>query len=195
MRAARAYALGIALSFALLLSVVPSSARAFLAKYSLREALLGASWFVAGLSALAAARDFATVRRRAYSSFALGYGFAQREDLLARLLVVGLRIAAGVLVPVAVVVAVARLTAARSSAWCVAWLFAGSLYALALGAVLAGLALACSRISPRNARTLLLVVVLAPELLRYAGLSALPSLPAACSWAIGSAESLAHSLA
>src|SRR5262245_11358154 len=57
MRAARLYAFGLALSFALLIALLPASTTPASIEKLIGRALLSASWLVAGLAALAAARD------------------------------------------------------------------------------------------------------------------------------------------
>lgn len=194
-RAARAYTVGIAISLTLLILIVPAETRALVARVSSRDALTTGSWIIAGLSALAGAKELAAPRARAYTSFSLTRGFAETTGLVARLAALALRIAVSVLLPLATVLLVAWLSSARGAAWCGAWLIAGSAYALALGALLALLALLCARISPRNARLLLFVIVLGPELFRHAGWDKHPSLPALCAWSIDGIESFARMFA
>ena len=64
--------------------------------------------------------------------------------------------------------------------WLGVWLAFIAVYSLALGATLSLLARACVRLLARDARLLLVVVTLGPELVRALGNGWFPSLPAAC---------------
>jgi hypothetical protein len=194
MRAARAYAVGIALSMVLFVALVPGQNRDLVASRSIREGLVSASWIVAGLSALAAARDFGAPRRYLHAAFTFARGVSVQDELRARLLATALRIALGVFFPSLAIVTVSWLTGAVGFAWGGVWLACGLVYALALGGLLSLLAVGCSRVTLQNARGLLLVVVVVPELLRQAGLRALPTLPAACAWAIEQAATLSKAI-
>lgn len=190
MRLARAYAFGVALSFAALAALTPYPGRAAFNGW-LGDALRSASWVVAGLSALGAARDLAQ-RDDAdgFSTLAALRGADRRALDGARVLAAALRIALGVCVPALAVLTVAGLRSPRAELlpWLAQWGAFIVSYAAGLGVVLALLARLCSGLLAPQARLSLACLVLVPELLRAVGGLPLPSLPAACARLITFAE-------
>jgi hypothetical protein len=191
MRLARGYALGIAITFALLAGFTPSSHLERAADGWIREALVSASWVVAGLSAISAA--FALSERSGHGE-RLGVlalqGVPRREILTARFLVIGARVALGVAFPAALLVLLSFSRSPRffGSGWVAAWLGFIVVYAALLGAGICALAAIAAAVSRRHARAALLALLLGPELLRWADFHSVPSVSRACAWAIERTE-------
>jgi hypothetical protein len=194
MRAARLYAFGLAASFALLIALLPASATASSIEKLLGRALISSSWLVAGLAALAAARD---LERRDREEGVLALVAQRGHDLgtleLSRALAAAALIAARVALPAAllVVVGLLKLRDASATLWALRWLAFTLVYAPALGLVLGGLARTASRLSPDRGRTVLALLILLPELARSVW-PALPSVPSAFAWALERATSDAY---
>jgi hypothetical protein len=197
MRLARAYAFGVALSFAALVALMPSATQTTFNRYIV-DALRSASWIVAGLSALSAARDLE--RRDDTDGFAALFalrGAGQRERAWSRVIAGAARIALGVSIPAFAVLAVSALKwrGPALGPWLALWTALIVVYATALGATLSALSRGSAMLFARHARFLLVGVVFVPELLRVLAGWPLPSLPSACSsfldlaqtWARGSA--------
>jgi hypothetical protein len=184
MRLARMYSLGVALSFALVTLLTPTSGRGPVNGW-IADALRSASWVVAGLSALSAARELEP-RDDAdgFSALAALRGSAREHRYRARALAIALRIALGVCLPGLVVLGVGALRSLGPALlpWLALWLAFIVAYSLALGVALSLLARACARLLAQQARLLLVCVVFVPELVRAMGGIWFPSLPAACAW-------------
>lgn len=187
---ARLYAVGVGCSFATLALFVPTASAASF-NGTLADALRSASWVVAGLSALSAARDHEQ-RDDAdgISTLTALRGATREQRTRARTMASALRIALGVCAPGLAVLLIAGLRADGPgiAAWFARWAAFIVLYSLGLGATLSILARASERLAAKQAWLLLLGVVLVPELLRTLGGLSLPSLPAACSSLIELAE-------
>lgn len=181
MRMARAYSFGVALSFAVLVALLPTGARSAFNRW-LVDALRSASWVVAGLSALSAARD---LEQRddadGFSSLCALRGSGRGERAWAQAIATALRIAVGVCLPALAVLAVSALKSRGPALgqWLLLWTALIVGYAAALGVTLSLLARASARLLADQARFLLLAVVFAPELLRALAGWPLPSLPSA----------------
>lgn len=195
LRAARLYAIGMALSFGLLAGFAPGDGGS-LANHWLAEALTAASWAVAGLSTLGLGRDLE--RRDRDDGFGtLGHvrGFARAELASAQGTASALWVAAGVALPAWLVLGISVLVAQPAAGWALFWGAFVAGYAAALALALSLLARAARRLAPRDARVVVALLVLGPELLRLAGASALPTLPHAFGVALASAESFGKGLA
>jgi hypothetical protein len=197
MRLARAYALGVALSFALLVALLPATTQATFDRYIV-DALRSASWIVAGLSTLSAARDLE--QRDEADGFASLFalrGAGRRERAWSRAIAGATRIALGVSVPALAVLMVSALKWRGPALvpWLALWTALIVVYATALGTALAALSRGSALLLARHARFLLVCAVLVPELLRSLAGWPVPSLPSLCSsflelaqaWARGSA--------
>lgn len=191
MRLARMYAVGVAFSFALLALLVPAASVAAFNE-PIADALRSASWVVAGLSALSAARDHEQ-RDDAdgISTLAVLRGSTREQHAVARMVASTLRIALGVCAPglLVLLVAATRAEGPELARWFTRWAAFILLYSLGLGATLSMLARASERLVAKQAWLVLLGVVFVPELLRTLGGVPLPSLPSACGSLIALAES------
>lgn len=197
MRSARAYAIGLGLSFAALVLLTAPSAQTSTLDALLTQALKSASWLVGGLSALSAARDLAERDRRdGIAVLAGGRGHDDRALELARALAASLRIAVAVALPVVGLVWLSCASAGRSGpvAWAIAWTCFAALYSASLGLTLGVLARGAALLSHRHGRLVLLGVVVVPELLRQSW-PALPTLAAAFGWALERGAELGKVLA
>ncbi len=102
MRAGRTYAIGISVSYALLLLLLPASTDARTAGLVLSEALRAASWAVAGFGALSAARDLSARDHDDGSvSLANASGYRARDVLVSHWAAGAMRIAFWLFVPFA----------------------------------------------------------------------------------------------
>jgi hypothetical protein len=190
MRLARMYSFGVALSFALLALLTPTTGRSAINGWIV-DALRSASWVVAGLSALSAARELEPRDELdGFSALAALRGSAREQRSRARALATALRIALGVCVPGLAVLGVGALRSLGPALlpWLALWLAFIVAYSLVLGATLALLARASARLLAQQARLLLVCVVFVPELVRALGGFWFPSLPAACAWLLGLGE-------
>jgi hypothetical protein len=173
LRAARVYAFGVFVTYALAISFEHGSDRRAALQGFLRAALVWLSWVVGALAALGMARALAKqTDRDALSALARQRGFSQHAILRARTLVGALRVARLIGIPALLLVAVA-LARGQSFAWALVTAPAVVLYAVALGLGLALLAQLSAELSPRHPRALLAALVLAPMLLS----AAYPALP------------------
>jgi hypothetical protein len=197
MRLARAYALGVALSFAVLVALLPTTDRATFDRFIV-DALRSASWIVAGLSTLSAARDLE--QRDDVDGFGSLFslrGAGRRERAWSRGIAGATRIALGVSVPALTVLAVSGLKSRGPAlaSWLALWTLLILGYAAALGITLTLLSRGSALLLARYARFLVVCAVFVPELLRALAGWPLPSLPYACgsflelaqAWARGSA--------
>lgn len=197
MRSARAYAIGLGLSFAALVLLTAPSAQTSTLDALLTQALKSASWLVGGLSALSAARDLAERdRREGISVLAGGLGHDDRTLEVARAVAASLRIAVAIAVPVVGLVWLSCASAGRAGpvAWAVAWTCFALVYSASLGLTLGALARGAALLSHRHGRLVLLGVVFVPELLRQTWPS-LPTVAAAFGWALERGAELGKSLA
>lgn len=186
MRMARVYALGLLASFALLLVVLPASTGPQVLGSVLARALGTASWIVAGLSALSAARDLrARDEAEGISMLAALRGHDARSLELSRLLATALRIGVGVGLPVLLLTAFGCLKVREPSpaSWAPSWIAFVLGYSVVLGSAVALLARAAAWLNPRRGRLLLALVVLLPELARLVAPTT-PSVPRAFAWAL-----------
>jgi hypothetical protein len=186
MRAARLYGIGIAVSYAIVLWMLPAPLDAGTVANVLRNALSSASWAVAGFSALSLARDL-TEREQSDGIAALIrlHGYDTRELQVSIVAAGALAIWIWVLLPFAALVAVSApmLDGVSKVSWTMAWLSFAVLYsaALALGASM--LSRGCAELYPRHGRLVLVALVLMPHVLRLS-LPGFPSLPASFAWLI-----------
>lgn len=188
-RVSRLYGLGLAASFALMVVLLPGAAPVWAVSKLLVRELTSASWIVAGLAALSAARDLEQ-RDRDEGALALAAqrGHAPAALELSRVLATAGHIAFWVGVPALVLAVlgwfkVSDLTVWR---WALAWIAFVVVYALALGLVLGVLARVAARASRQRGRTVLVVLILVPELVRVAW-PVVPSVPSAFAWALARA--------
>jgi VIT1/CCC1 family predicted Fe2+/Mn2+ transporter len=191
MRAARLYSIGMALSFGAL--AVFSDADQRTARALVEQALVSASWLVAGLSMMSATRDLeARDVDDGISALAACRGLDANARARMRSASLGLRIAIGVALPAICVVLIASPRAGL--VWSVGASSFALAYASVLGALLATLSHFFARFLPNAARLALLGCVLGPELLRASAFPSLPSLPSAFGWAIEQGTQLGSTL-
>jgi hypothetical protein len=184
MRAGRTYAIGIAVSYGLLLLLLPASTDTRTAGLVLSEALRAASWAVAGFGALSAARDLSgRDRTDGLLSLAQSSGYGKRDVVVSHWAAGGMRITFWLFVPFALLALFAglRLSTPRALAWACAWLSFALVYAPLLGVTASTLSRALARLFPGHGRSALLLLVLGPHLLRLS-MPGLPSLPAGFAW-------------
>jgi hypothetical protein len=191
MRAARLYSIGMAVSFGVLTLV--SDAEADTARVFVEQALVSASWAVAGLSMFAATRDLE--KRDAVDGItalvaARGHDFRARARM--RSVSLAVRVAVGVSLPALCVVLLA--SGQNPTPWSVRFVAFVIAYAVLLGTMLAALYHLFARWAPRSLRVVVLASVLGPELLRLSMFPRLPSLPAAFAWIIEQSERLGGAL-
>lgn len=158
----------------------------------LLQALRSASWFVAGLCALSAARDL--VRRdleEGVTALVAQRGHDPKSLELSRGLAAALLIATWIGLPAVLLALLAwvRVSDLSSLPWAIAWVSFAIVYSIALGLVIGALARVASHISPERGRLVLIGLVLTPELLRAVWPS-VPSVPAAFAWALDRAAEL-----
>ncbi len=183
MRMARAYAIGIAVSMSLVTLFALKAPSGL--DFWLRETLVSASWAVAGLSTWSVAAPLSR-RDEQQGVFTLAAlrGFTSQQVSWARNAATALRIAAGVAVPALAVAWFGSALTANGPRWLVLRTLSVLAYSAVLGGGLSLAAFSSAAIAGKGARVLLLSCVLVPELLRLTAWPALPTLPAACGWAI-----------
>lgn len=176
LRAAKLYAIGVFVSYAIAISLTRGSERASTIHGFVRAALVSLSWVVGALAALGSAQALAQQsEREALSALALQRGFSEKALLRARTAAATVRVTRLVGVPAVllVLVGVARGGTLR---WALSVAPAVLVYASALGLALALLAHFSAELSPRHPRALLALLVLGPVLISLA-YPAVPSLP------------------
>jgi hypothetical protein len=179
LRAARVYAFGVFVTYALAMSLAHGSDRRAALQGFLHAALVSLSWVVGALAALGTARALAQeANRDALSALARQRGFSQHAILRARTLAGALRVARLIGIPALLLVGVA-VARGQSLAWALVTAPAVLVYAVVLGLGLALLAQLSAELSRRHPRALLAALILAPMLIS-AAYPALPSVPAAC---------------
>jgi hypothetical protein len=176
LRAAKLYAFGVFVSYAVAISVARGSGRSAAIQGFLHSALIALSWVVGALAALGTAHGLSEQPERdGLRALAVQRGFSSPAILRARTLAGALRIARLIAVPALALVGVA-VARGQALAWALATLPAVLAYAAGLGLCLAALAHFSSQLSPRHARGLLVALVLGPLLISQA-YSAVPSVP------------------
>lgn len=193
-RSARLYSIGIGLTFTILIALAPRPSTTWLIDRLVLQALLSASWVVAGLAALACARNLASKdREEGVLSLVEQRGHAAKSLEFSRALAAALLIAVRVGFPVLLVLSVGWF---KAGDWALfGWFFGWSgfvvIYALALGLTLGVLARVAAHISPERGRIVLVLLIFLPELGRVL-LPTLPTVPSVFGWALerarGSAE-------
>jgi hypothetical protein len=197
MRAGRTYAIGISLSYALLLLLLPASTDARTAGLVLSEALRAASWAVAGFGALSAARDLSTRDHDdGLVSLANASGYRTRDVLVSHWAAGAMRIAFWLFVPFALLALFAgvRFSTPRALLWASGWLAVALVYAPLLGVTASTLSRGAARLFPGHGRIALLLFVVGPHLLRLS-FPELPSVPAAFAWLLEQSNQLVQQLA
>jgi ABC-type transport system involved in multi-copper enzyme maturation permease subunit len=195
-RAARAYGVGIATSYGLLLMLLPRTSEPSEFSAVLGDALSSASWAVAGLVSLSASRNLAgRDEADGVSALARCRGYDARELTLARFAAAAFVIAAWLFVPFAALSLLAGFRlAAPSVTWTAAWLAFLTLYAPLLALTMSGLSRLAARLYPNHGRSALAAFVLLPHLLHWA-FPDVPSLPAAFGWLLQRGTGFASSVA
>jgi len=176
LRAAKLYAFGVFVSYAIAISLARGSGRRAAIHSLLQAALVSLSWVVGALSALGSAQALAEQpEREALSALALQRGFSKSALLRARSAAATVRVTRLVGVPalLLVLVGVARGGTLR---WALSVAPAVVIHAGLLGLALALLAHFSAELSPRHPRALLTLLVLGPVLISLA-YPAVPSLP------------------
>jgi hypothetical protein len=179
-RAARVYAYGVALSFALLMLFAGSPDRRQALHNLLFDALGTLSWVVGGMVGLSAARNLeARDDDDGISALARQRGHGARELEQARLLATTARIARLIIVPgvLLALIAMLRIRTLAALPWCVYLGVVPIAYGLLLGAGVALLARGSARLVPSHGRGLFAILAIVPELLRQT-FSDMPSVPA-----------------
>jgi hypothetical protein len=176
LRAARAYAFGVFVTYAIAIALTRGGAGQRHAIHSfVTAALVALSWVVGALAALGATQVLAKqAEREGLSALARQRGFSERALLRARAGAAAQRIALLVGVPALLLVAVGVARGAALS-WALLVAPGIALYACALGLTLALLAELSAELAPRHPRLLLLGLVLGPLLISQA-FPAAPSL-------------------
>ena len=176
LRAAKVYAFGVVVSYAIAISITRGSGRSAAIQSLLHSALIALSWVVGALAALGTAQGLANQPERdALRALAVQRGFDTPAILRARTLAGALRVARLIAVPALLLVAVA-VARGQALVWALATAPAVIAYAAALGLCLAGLAHLSSQLSPRHPRALLAALILAPVLISQVYFT-IPSVP------------------
>lgn len=182
-RAGRAYGVGIAVSHALLILLLPKTTEASAVTELLKSGLVSASWAVAGFVSLSAARDLAARDDGdGLTELAATRGYDSRDLTLARFGAAAFVIAFWIFVPFTLL---ALLAAFRSSiagaVWALGWIGFVAFYVAILALTTSALARIAARLYPSHGRSALGAFVLLPHLL-HSAFPAVPSLPAAFGW-------------
>jgi hypothetical protein len=176
LRAARVYAFGVFLGYAIAIALARGVQQRSLIHGYVQAALASLSWVVGALAALGAAQALAQqADRGALAALAMQRGFGRASLLRARTWAAAFCITRLVAVPalLLVLVGVAR---GASLEWALGVAPAIVVYAGALGVGLALLAHLSAELAPRHPRAMLFVLVLGPFLLSQA-FPALPNVP------------------
>ena len=182
-RAARAYGVGISVSYALMILLLPSTTEASTFAALVKNALSSASWAVAGFVSLSAARDLSQRDRvDGVSALAESRGYGNHALEWSRFGAAAFVIAVWLFLPLAALSLLAGLRlAGPSTAWTLAWLGFLALYVPLLALTLSALARVAARFYPSYGRSALATFVLLPHLVRWA-FPEVPSVPAAFAW-------------
>ena len=181
LRAARLYAFGVFMSYAIAIALAKGGEQARVMHGFVRAALIALSWVVGALATLGATQALAQqAERDSLAALAMQRGYSDSALLRARTLAAAQRIARLVGVPALLLVVVALLRGATLP-WACAVAPAVLVYACALGLTLAVLAQFTAELAPTHPRALLLALVLGPLLFAQV-FPAVPSLPQLCSW-------------
>jgi hypothetical protein len=176
LRAAKVYAFGVFVTYAIAISVATGSARSLAIQGFLQAALGALSWVVGALAALGTAQGLAQhAERDAERALAVQRGFDARARWRARTLAGALRVARLIGIPALLLVGVA-LARGQSLAWALVLVPALAVYAATFGLCLAILAQFSADLSSRHPRALLAALVLGPLLISQVYPS-VPSLP------------------
>lgn len=176
LRAARVYAFGVFLGYAVAIALARGVQQRSLIHGFLQAALASLSWVVGALAALGATQALAQqADRGALAALATQRGFGRASLLRARTWAAALRITRLVAVPALLLVLVG-VVRGGSLEWALSVAPAIVVYAGALGVGLALLAHLAAELAPRHPRAMLGVLVLGPFLLSQA-FPALPSVP------------------
>jgi hypothetical protein len=170
LRAARLYAIGVFVGYALAILVARGTDRRALIHGFVHAALEALSWVVGGLAALGAARALAeppSPTNDALTALALSRGFSPDALHGAGTLGTAVRIARWVGLP-SVLLVIVGLSRGATPLWALAVAPAIVVYASALGLTLALLALFSAQLAPSRPRWMLLVLVLGPHLIAQA---------------------------
>jgi hypothetical protein len=182
-RAARLYGIGIGLSYTLTILLLPDRAPVATVNAVVKNALVSASWAVAGLVMVSAARNLQRNDRNDGISALIGArGYHERDLGLARLIAAASVITVWIFVPVALLSVLAG-TALSTGAlrFSLGWVGFALVYAALLGASVSALARCSARFFPEHGPSVLIAAVLVPHLLRLS-FPDLPSFPAAFAW-------------
>ena len=176
LRAAKLYAFGVFVTYAIAISVTRASGRSAAIQGCLHSALIALSWAVGALAALGTAQGLTNQPERdGLGALALQRGFDARAILRARTLAGALRVARLIGIPALLLVGVA-VARGQALVWALATAPAVIVYAAGLGLCLAALAHFSSQLAPRHPRALLAALVLGPALISQV-YSAVPSVP------------------
>ncbi|MEO6600502.1 MAG: hypothetical protein ABIQ16_11550 [Polyangiaceae bacterium] len=168
LRAARLYAIGVFLGYALAILLAHGSDRRALFQGFVHAALVSLSWAVGALAALGAAQTLArSSANDPLTALAVGRGYSVRSLLRARTVSVAVRVARWVGLP-GVLLVVVGLARGATPLWGLAVAPAVVVYASALGLSVAVLALFSAELSPRRPRLMLIALVLVPYLIAQA---------------------------
>jgi hypothetical protein len=191
-RLTRLYAIGIGISYSVLVLTAPLDPGVVPRLWL--KCLALASW-VAGVGALSLARDLSERdASQGLAGLARLRGFGARTLERARVAAGAIKLSTTVAIP-GMLVSLTALLRFRSTAGAFTSLGLGLFtvaYALLVGTTLAVLARACSRALPGRGRLLLLAVVLGPWLLAAGTSLPLPSLPGAFGWLLSRLSEVAR---
>jgi hypothetical protein len=176
LRAAKLYAFGVFVGYALAISLLHGSERGRAIHGFVQAALASLSWVVGALAALGSAQALARQSERdALGALALQRGFQRTALLRARVGAATVRVTRLIGLP-ALLLVVVGLARGATLTWALSVAPAVLVYAGALGLTLALLAHFSAELSPSHPRALLSALVLGPLLVSLA-YPAVPSLP------------------
>ncbi|MEO7033036.1 MAG: hypothetical protein ABI548_04285 [Polyangiaceae bacterium] len=181
LRAARLYAFGVFLTYAIAIALAKGAGQAAVIHRFVRAALVALSWVVGALATLGATQALAQqTERDSLAALAVQRGHSGAALLRARTLAAAQRIARLLAVPALLLVVVGLMRGAALP-WAYAVAPAVLVYASALGLTLAVLAQFAAELAPTHPRALLLALVLGPLLISQV-FPSVPSFPQLFSW-------------
>ncbi|MEO8903362.1 MAG: hypothetical protein ABI627_17720 [Polyangiaceae bacterium] len=181
LRAARLYAFGVFLTYAIAISLAKGAGQAAVIHGFVRAALVALSWVVGALATLGATQALAEhAEYDSLAALAVQRGHSGAALLRARTLAAAQRIARLVALPALLLVVVGLMRGAALP-WACAVAPAVLVYACVLGLTLAVLAHFAAELAPTHPRALLLALVLGPLLFSQV-FPAVPSFPQFFSW-------------
>jgi hypothetical protein len=190
-RAARLYAFGVAVSYAIAIGFAARSDGVRVSQGLILKALAVLSWIVGALVSLAAARDSTRDSGRDVTALAHQRGFSGAELERARVLAAAWRSARLLILPALLLLGMAlvRWHSFGTLAWALVLAAGVVLYAGSLALTLAVLTRLAVAVAPAHARLLVVLFVIAPLVLARTWPD-VPNVPAIFAWLLGRVDQL-----